>query len=170
MPTWTKALLIVGGVVGLVMIAICAGLLYIGVKGPETAAIPGSKMRHDHMATIQRLGLLDPGEQIQFFYSDALVDIEQGLYFFTDKKVVVYDKSQADPSIVVPFEKIVDITADFSGSWIDDSTIWLELDDQTMVSFPVATEADGDHRFFEVLKATWKRHQPAHPRSASGSR
>ncbi len=156
-PGWLKVLIALLVIIGGLMILTCGGLMYLGAKGPDTKAVPGSQMRADHRDTIVSLGLLGPGEQIQYFYSDAMVDIESSMYFYTDEKVVVYNSSFADPAILVFYDEIANITADFSDSWFVDSTIWLHLTDGSEVYFPVCIEGGGDERFHDGLFEMWKR-------------
>ena len=156
MPAWLKILIILLVLGAVLMIAICAGLVYMGVKGPPTACVPGSKVRASDMRTIKQLGLLEEGEKIQFFYSDALVDIQQGMYFFTDRRVVVYSETWAEPLIAVTYPEILDIRAEFDGNFFVDSTIWLELEEE-YVTFPVSSEGGGDRLFHEALMDMWKK-------------
>ena len=132
-------------------------LVYIGLVGPETHVVPGSQMRSTHLAQIRDLGLLDEDEKIKFFYSDGFLNIEEGFYFFSSRKVVVYSETFEEPSIVIPYADIADLEFDDTGSFLEDSRITLILTDSTFVWFPVSNETDGDEKFFETLKAVWKR-------------
>lgn len=157
LPWWAWTLIIGAIVVALVVVAVCGGLIWLGARAPETHAVSGSQMRRDHMSTINSLGLLDPGEQIRWFYSDATVDITDGMYFLTDRKVVIYASELQPPSIIVPLERIVQVRSNPGQSWMNDSTIWLELDDGSEVQFPVAIEQGGDKKFVDALKAGAER-------------
>ena len=156
MPVWVKVLIILAVIGGVLMVAICAGLMYIGAKAPPTACVPGSRVRASDMQTIRRLGLLEEGERIQFFYSDALINIENGMYFFTDRRVVVYSEMLAEPLIAVEYPEILDITAEFDGNLFVDSTIWLELEED-YVTFPVSSEGGGDRQFHKSLLDMWEK-------------
>lgn len=131
-------------------------IIYAGVVGPETMVVSGRQMSAGYVERISELGLLDRGEKIRYFYSDAMFDIENGMYFFTDRKVVLYCADWHESRIVLPFSKIADMDVVFDESFLTDSTIVLTLDDQTDVTFPVSSEGGGDRRFFEALKAAWK--------------
>ena len=108
------------------------------------------------MAQIRKLDLLEPGEQIQYFYSDALLNIEEGMYFLTDRKVVIYSRSFDDPAIIIPFSEIVDVEVTFSDSWFEDSVITMTLADDTYNWFPVSSEGGGDKKVYETLKKRCK--------------
>ncbi len=101
------------------------------------------------MSTIRGLNLLEDGEQIRFFYSDAILDITDGMYFFTDRKVVVYGSGLENPAIITPYSMIAAIELAFDDSFFNDSLITLTLVDDTYVSFPVSSESGGDKPFTE---------------------
>jgi hypothetical protein len=87
----------------------CAGIIgfvsYIGAKGPDTKAYTGNELPSKYLAIVNELALLEPGEQIRFFYSDAMTDIKDGFYFVSDRKVVVYIADAAVPATKVPFAR-----------------------------------------------------------------
>jgi hypothetical protein len=155
-PTWVKVLIVVLGGTGVLIVLICAGLIYLGAKSPEIQAVPGSQMRAADEATIRRLGLLDPDEKTLYFYSWGMFNIEEGMSFFTDRKVVTYAEGRAQPSIIIAYDQIVDITAEYNDSFFEDSIIWVELDDGSAVSLPVSSSGGGDRRFFDALMDRWK--------------
>ncbi len=151
-----KWLWILGGSVAAAGALVIAGLMYIGLMGPGTKVIPGAQVPGRFVSQVRDLGLLDPSEQIRFFYSDALVDIEEGFYLFTDRKVVVYKREYEEPAMVIPFSSIREMDAEWTDStWID-SQIALTLDDDSVVWFPVSSEDGGDREFFRALRATWE--------------
>ena len=86
--------------------AVCATCLYVGTVGPDTKVLSGRQVPARFLAQIRELDLLEPNEQIQYFYSDALVNIEDGFYLLTDRKVVVYSRTYEEPAVLVPFCEI----------------------------------------------------------------
>jgi len=163
LPMWVKIVIIVSILLALLIVAVCGGLIFMVSTGPDTKAVPGAQMPRKHLDTINSLGLLQPGEQVQYFYSDAMMNIENGMYFFTDQKVVVYVKDSAEPKIEVPLGDIVAVDSELSDSWLEDSIIWLELADGSQVTFPVSMEAGGDEKFIGALNAMLERHQATKP-------
>ena len=143
------------GLVVILVVLPVGFVFYVGVVGPDTKAVPGRQVPARYLERISQLRLLDRGEKIRYFYSDAFLDIENGMYFFTDRKVVLYCTDWQDPRIIVPFSKVVNIEAEFNDSFMEDSLIILTLDDQSAVTFPVSSEAGGDRRLFKALKAAW---------------
>ena len=153
MPKW---LWILGGSVTFVVVVLLSVVMYVGIVGPSTEVIPGAQVPERFLSKIRALDLLEPGEKVKYFYSDALVNIEDGFYLFTERKVVVHKSEYEQPAVVLPkwfFLKGMDI--EFSGSTLEDSQVYLELADDGVVSFPVFSEGGGDKRFYEALKRTW---------------
>ena len=130
--------------------------VYIGATGPDTKAIPGRQIPARFVSQIRNLKLLEPGEQIQYFYSDALFNIEEGFYLLTDRKVVIYSRNLDDPSVLIPFSDIADLQFDASDNWVDDSQITLELTDGSYASFPVSAQGGGDQNMYAALKKRWE--------------
>lgn len=147
---------ILGGLFALGCVALLSGLIYIGTAGPDIEVVPGAQVRKSFVSKIQALDLLEPDEKLLFFYSDALVDIENGFYLLTDRKVVVYRKDYAQPKVIVPITGIRDMDASWSDSFWEDSRITLTLADDSQVWFPLSRENGGDKAFFDTLKKNWE--------------
>ncbi len=147
---WVIVLVI--GVPVSVCVAIGAVCMYIGAMSPDTKVLSGRQVPARFIRQIRDLGVLQADEQIEYFYSDALTNIENGFYLLTDRNVVVYSREFEEPAIIVPLEDIVDAEAEYSDTWLEDGTIVLTLSDGTSVSFPVSSQGGGDRRMFSALK------------------
>ena len=152
MPKW---LWILGGVFAFLAVALVGILVYAFMVGPDIEVVPGAQVPQRFLSKIRALDLLEPGERVKFFYSDAFINIEEGFYLFTDRKVVVYKSEYEQPALVLPFAEIKDIDIEFAESTWEDSQVYLKLADDGVVSFPVSSEGGGDKRFYEALKGTW---------------
>jgi hypothetical protein len=155
-PVWGWVLIVIGGVVALS----CGGFLtfawYIGTVGPDTKVYTGNEVPKRFTDTARQLKLLDAGEQVKFFYSDALKDVREGMYFATDKKVVVYIADAEKPTTVVPYEKIQDASFTKGSGMLEDSSITLTLEDGSVVAFPVSTEGGRDKLMFDAIESSRK--------------
>lgn len=154
-------------VLGLGVFLCCAGFLgfaaYVGSVGPGTQIYVANEVPKKYVDLANELKLLDSGETIRFFYSDAITDVRNGMYFVTDKKVVVYKADAATPSTVVPFTKITDADLESSTSWAEDGSITLHLLDGSVVVFPVSGEGKRDKLMFDAIRFTPRggKSQPA---------
>ncbi len=146
---------VLGGA-GILALVCCGGIVmmlgYVGVAGPETSVYAGNQVPERFLATAREVGVLDPGEKVRFFYSDALVDIRQGFYFVSNKKVVVYtDDGRAEPAIVIDFDNIANAEIIRNESFFEDSQITIETKDGQYVAFPVSSEFDRDQLFCDAI-------------------
>ncbi len=148
----TKFRRVVSWSFGLLLLLVIGTISYIGYMAPSTRVLPGRQIPARHAARINGLVPLDPDERIQFFYSDALIDIADGFYMLTDRRLVIYSSAYEEPQVTIPFSAISDIDAEFSETWIDDSLIWVFLDDDSYLAFPASPEGGGDRRMFALLR------------------
>ena len=125
---------------------------YAVIVGPPTFAVPGHQMKKRHVQAVRDLGLVKPGEEIRYFYSDALTDIKGGMYLVTDSAMVMYCDEWEKPDRVIPFSEIKGADAVFSDTWIEDSYITLTLHNGEEIGFPVSRERKGDKNFLEFIR------------------
>ncbi|MDI1451594.1 hypothetical protein [Polyangium sp. 6x1] len=150
---WPLPLILLAGV----LFASCGGtvgfVMYVGTVGPDTKVYASNEIPRRFLDQVRSHGLLEPDETIKFFYSDALTDIDDGFYFVSDRKVVVYIEEAGDkPATIVPFAKIADAELHREDSFLTDSIITLTLDDGTTVGFPVSNELGRNEKFFDAIK------------------
>jgi len=150
---WVAYATIVG--VSLIVLAVVYFLIITG-SSPETWVVPGKQLNSKYFSAIGELGLIDNGEEILYWYSDALVDFMEGFYFFTDNKVVIYSQVFENPAIIVYYPEILDIVFSPNPSFFEDSQITLYLRDGSTVFFPVSSEKGGDEKFYNLLLKTWQ--------------
>ena len=154
---WVWVVIVLGGL----LLVACGGgfafLTYVGAVGPDTKVYAGNEVPRRFTDTLRELNLLESGEQIRFFYSDGFMDIRNGCYFVSDRKVVVYNRSAATPATAVRFDDIEDVQFDPSDStWVDGS-ITLTLKDGNVVGFPVSAEQGRDKMFYNAILDSVKR-------------
>ena len=156
-PTSTagKWLIVSGLLFGTVLLALTGTCFYFIAVTPEDRVLTGPQMPVRYTAQIRALGILDPAERIDFFYTDAMWNIEEGFYLLTDRNVVIYARSAEVPAILVPFDQIIEIEVEYSSDWMSNTWITLTLTNTTYVSFPVSAEAGGDRRMYDALKSRW---------------
>jgi len=154
-PGWVWAIAGIGGgcgclTVGVIAFFVAFGLM-MGSSVPDITVTHGGQLSQTFVDTIDETGVLEPGEKIQYMYSDALFDLRDGFYLLTDRKVVVYNRSWAEPAILVPFDQILGIRVHYSDTFLEDSMVYLQREDDE-VPFPLSTENGGDHVFIDALE------------------
>lgn len=134
-------------VFGLVLL----GLMYIGINGPETSIYHGKQVPSKYLSELKTLGLLSENETMRYFYSDALLDIKEGLYFVTDQNLVLYKKSWEPCAITIPLKNITKIEVIYDNSFLEDSTLYIEAASDVEVHFPLSNEHGTDKKFVRYL-------------------
>ncbi|MCB1035980.1 MAG: hypothetical protein KDD47_19315 [Acidobacteria bacterium] len=132
-------------------VLLVGGLIYVGMVGPETFVVSGRQLNSRFLGEVHELGVLAEGEEIRYFYSDAVTDIEEGFYLVTDQHLVLYSRQWTEPSIVLPYNEVRSLEAEFNDSFFLDSTLTVGLPDGTTISFPVSSEQGGDRRFYDFI-------------------
>ena len=134
-----------------VMAVVVAGVMAILNMSPETSIYNGSQVPKRFMSKIRDLGLLAEGEKIKYFYSDAILDIRDGMYFVTDRKLVVYCRDWEDPDLAMELGRIAMIDAEYDDSFWTDSYVTVIAEDEEEVSFPLSSENGRDKDFVNYL-------------------
>jgi hypothetical protein len=150
-PGWVWVLLGAFGFIALIVIVAVGWFVYAIAKSPDTFVYTGNQTPASYLETAEDMGLLKKDEEVLFFYSDGLLDVEDAMYILTDEHLVLYSEEWVDPKRIIAFDEVVTVTASWSDQWIMDSMITVELDDSTFWTFPLSMENDTDHRFVEKL-------------------
>ena len=125
---------------------------FIAKDGPEMYVYLGKQTPKEFKQVINDLSLIEKDEAIQFFYSDALIDIQDGMYVITDKKIVLYNREWETPSLSITYEKIGRIEIHYSTSWDEDT--WLFISDLEGESFdlPLSPDKGTDKRVINYIE------------------
>ena len=126
-------------------------LVYVGVEGPDTSVYVGSSVPKKYLDTARAVNALEDGEQVEYFYSDQLMDIRGGFYMTTDRRVVVYREEVGEPLLAMPYSDIARADLSRDESFFEDSQIELELKNGQLVMFPVSSEHDRDVHVHEKI-------------------
>lgn len=146
-----KPLHIILIIFGSIMIIAIAGVGYIGAASPETFVYTKNDLPKSYLKEMKELELIEEGEQVQFMYSDALLDIKGGIYAITDKHLVFYNKEWSQPKYIIGFDEIDYLNVEYNDSFLEDSYITIETFNGIQIVFPVSSEKNRDHEFFDYL-------------------
>lgn len=126
--------------------------MYVGTMGPEIHVQYGHEVKDRFLDTIRELDLLEDGEELKYFYSDALLDIKGGMYMLTDRNLILYVKDWNPPAVILPYSQLQAVGADFSDSFFLDTHLSVVDAEDNPWSFPVSSEMDRDHEFHDFLE------------------
>jgi hypothetical protein len=160
---WLKLLLGCGTLVGLGLLALVAVLVAVGVgietgDVPDTAALPAGKIPPRTIARLRSLGIVEPGETVLYFYSQAMWSVEGDGNLFTDRRVISYQKDEEGglELFSATWDRVDDLTFENSDSWLEDSTITVFTDDGNWFVLLVSAEGGRDDDFYAKLERRWK--------------
>jgi len=147
----------IGKIIAALLGAIVLIYIFLAGLGPETYVISGKEIPKKYMQVIRDLGLIEEGENVQLFYSDAFYNIKDGMYFLTEKRLVIYSRDWTTEKVSTLFSEIVEIVPEIGNSSWDDSVIWVSTKNAGELRVPVSNEDGGSERFYEYLKKKYEQ-------------
>lgn len=142
-----KILKIIGAVVGIFVL----GFVVLAMLGPETSVYSGKQLPAKYIKVIESMDLIEQNESIKYFYSDAIYDIRSGMYFVTDKNLVLYSKAWAEPANIIPLNSIKSVYSQAEDSFNGDIVVTVITDNDDSYIFPVSVENGTDKHFIDAL-------------------
>lgn len=127
-------------------------LIVLGSIAPETSIYLGRQLPKKYVLEIKSLGLVGENEEIKYFYSDAYFDIKDGMYFVTDKNLILYSSDWEDPKTIIKHSDILNIKVDYNDSFFEDSLAVIDTTEYEL-SFPLSSEHGIDKKFIEFLSS-----------------
>lgn len=113
--------------------------------------------RHD-LKFMERRKIIEPGEKIILFYSDAFLDIREDGNGFTDNRVFSYWKEDGTFfTKVAKFSDVKDIKHNYAESWSNNTSLTIILDDESEFILYASTEDGKDKLFIRELRDRWAR-------------
>ena len=104
-------------------------------------------------AEMKAMGLVKDGENIRYFYSDAITDFSESFYFVSDQKLVLVNAEWMEPEVVISLEDLVEVEAHYEDDFFTDSTVFVTTKSGDEYMFPVSNEKGLDKKFVEAVKA-----------------
>jgi len=147
-----KTLKIFGISLGSIAVVGLIGLVILGSLVPETYVYLGRQIPKKYLSEIRSLGLLAEDEKIKYFYTDAFLDIKEGMYFVTDQNLVLYSSAWEVPETMIPLEQIASIEVQYDDSFFEDTSVFVTTQSGMEVSFPVSSEKGRDRKFIGVIQ------------------
>lgn len=145
-----------------IFLAVCFSLLMVlgmiidaGIF-PDTAVVEGKHLTRFQVKALVGDGLIYEDQVIDYFYSEAFLDITAAGQFLTSEKVVSYFENEGELELYeIPYSEIEKIELVVEGSYIEDSQYRIYGNDESdweYINIVLSVEADGDKRFLEHLK------------------
>jgi hypothetical protein len=126
---------------------------------PDTAAIPGEELPAATSAFLVEQGLVEPDEQVLYFYSGGFLSLREDGNLFTDRRVISYfEHGDADELVVeqAAYPEIADVEVEYGDGFLADSEVTIVRTDGESFLLLVCNEDGHDRRFVERLLETWE--------------
>ena len=146
----------VGIPLGIVLFLLIAlGTLTMTGALPSTEVLAGARIPDNQVQTLLDEGIIEPGEQVEYFYSAGVASIMEDGTLFTDRRVISYFQ-QPDGELELYelyFPDISSIELVEQGDLLTDSIYQVNgPQEDTWLQVVLSTEAGGDVRFVEALQ------------------
>lgn len=128
---------------------------------PSDAVIKGDRILGHNIKFMRRKGLINPGDKIDHFYSDALLFMNEDGNGFTQRHVFSYWKDD-DGSFLqeqADYSDVKDIEVDWGVGFSAYTTVTIVRRDGSQFLLYLSNARDKDKVFVEALKSRWRATQ-----------
>jgi len=131
------------------------GVLTMSGVFPSTEVASGSEMRQKDRALLIETGIVQPKEDIRYFYSDGFLSILDDGNILTDQRVIRYVRDKTNGLKVYEFmiDEIEQVKLIEQGNSINPSIYEVRsFREDSWVRLSLSTEGGGDVAFIEALR------------------
>jgi hypothetical protein len=151
---WMKFFIITG----VVLFFSLAGVGILTTTGTltPTEVLEGKDLSKDYREALIRSDIINSGDSIQYFYSEAFSSIEETGSILTSDRVIMYlqDENKETAVYELYFEDITDVELTESGNFLNDSVYKVYADSRdAYLTIVLSTTDRGDIKFIEALRS-----------------
>lgn len=124
-----------------------------------TEVLEGKDLSKDYREALIKSDIIDSGDSIQYFYSEAFSSIEEAGSILTSDRVIMYleDENKDTAVYELYFEDITDVELIEAGNVLNDSVYRVYGDSREVyLTIVLSTENKGDVKFIEALRSGLK--------------
>ncbi len=126
---------------------------------PSAEVISGEQMKQSDIAYLREAGILGEDEEIEHFYSTALLSIADDGQFYSSDYVTSYyvmpDTGELNLQYAA-YPDIEDIEVDWSASFVDPTVVTITTTSEGSFELWLSNEKDGDRTFVDGMMALWR--------------
>ena len=124
---------------------------------PDTSAIPGESLPAVTRDFLVDEGIVEPDEQVLYFYSDGFLALREDGNLFTDRRVISYWEDDGELWIEeATYPEIAEVVPLYNEGFLANSEVTIERVEGDAFTLLVSNEDDHDERFVELLIETWE--------------
>ena len=151
-------------VVPLVPLSIVLGILMSAGLVPDTKVLAGDELSTYTRSQLEEAGIVESGELIHYFYSDAALSFTADGNLFTDSRVISYEEN--DTAILLweaGWEDIYSIDVMTHGDEYSNTIIEVTTFDRTGFRLLASTEDGLDSVFYQKMLEVWNQKRDPNP-------
>ena len=124
---------------------------------PSESVVPGDRLLGHDINFMQRAGIIRPGDEIKFFYSDAMLMIRDDGNGITNRHVFSYwiDENDNFNIETVEFDDIGDIKVFWSSGFSENTIVEVYRNDQSKIILFLSSTGGKDKLFVRELRTLW---------------
>ncbi len=125
---------------------------------PAVKATKGDELSTSTVNSLLKEGIIEPNENIHFFYSEDLFSFTNYGNLFTDKRIISYETDEDTDERTIfyaEYDEVSDIKFKASEEALEDSMIHIYVNGVHGFSLLVSNEDDGDKLFYKSLVKLW---------------
>lgn len=145
-----RGLAVAGLVLSTLGLLIGGGFWLFAALSPDNVALTGNLVSDSQKQKLLDMKVLEPGEQIELFYTSGTFSMNEGGVVITDTRLVIYSKSGPVSSLQLQDIARIDYTP--GSRWGADGVFSLEQDDGKIASFTIDGMNESDLLFFKTLQ------------------
>lgn len=122
---------------------------------PSTAVLEKEKISSDTISALVITGIVEAGDDIEYFYSDAPTDITESGSVLTESRLVTYFTDENGEILIYElfYPEIKSVKLEQEGNFTNDSIYHIATqNDEKWLKIPLSTEKRGDVMFAEALR------------------
>lgn len=130
-------------------VASSAGLI------PSTQVVAGPMMSRSGLAFLEGAGIVEPDEEILYFYADGFISFAADGNILTDRRVISYWTNPGTSELLIESARLSEIAEVqvFAGDFLTNTVVNVIRQDGTEFQIVLSTEAGGDQLFISRLEA-----------------
>ncbi|MDH5353683.1 MAG: DUF3857 and transglutaminase domain-containing protein [Gammaproteobacteria bacterium] len=125
---------------------------------PSESVVAGDRLLNRDIKFMQRKGIINPGDKVIYFYSDAFLNIRGDGNGLSDRHVFSYwlDDQDGFNQEIAEYEEITDIKVSWSESFDENTTVEVFRADKSKLLLFLSNTDGKDKDFVKALMARWK--------------
>lgn len=133
-------------------IGVCLAIYYMPTP-PPAVVLTAPEIPGDYIPALQDLEILEPGEEVDYFYTNSKVDFRQNGNMLTNRRVISYQATQGNISFfAATYAEVIEIDVAFGRRTFEDTEVSITTVHGDHFYLVLSTEERRDRDFVDLLE------------------